>query len=365
MNDDPTDIVTVENLPITRDQESQLPVATAAFALVKARYELMEQMQIMAMKVLKPQDLIKYGKNPGISGPGAERIARAFGLKFFGVKAEKVNMEGGHYYIQVTGKVGFDERETIDVLGTCYSQKPFFAKKDHRMIPSSEVDLGNIQKNAMTNFMVNAVTRFLGLRGLSWKDVEILSGGKCSEAQAQTVDYQSGKADRTEDESSRAGMVWKWLLEMNGQSVKDAKAQLQDLTKFTGKDGKKFNGYDNIEKVSPKVLPRLYPRVEKLYNQWGGGESATGKTKAAPKTKAPAGNAELVKKAEELQGEITGMNPDYGDAYYDHTLSDLGFKDLGHIASDKAKMSEYLNTLLRLKSDLKAVNHSRFRGDQE
>lgn len=367
MSEDTKDIVTVEHLPATREEEAMLPSSTAAFALIQARAGLRPKIAaLLVTQDCQPHNIIDYGGRvgPGFDGPCCEAMARSGGLKFWDRKIEKIMLEGGHYYFEVEGKCGWNSEEYVEIIGSCSSKKPFFSKAKGKDVKIVDINIMNVKKNAITNFTVNGVTRFLGLRGISWEQLAEMTDGKLTRERATGVDFQSGQVERTEEEQIKADMVWKWLLEMNGQGVKEAKAQLQKLTAF-----KDFKGYNNIQKVSGKKLPYLFKDVERLYNQWGGGDIPTGKTKAAPKTKAnapaPAGNAELIKKAEELQKEITGMNPDYGDAYYAHTLSELGFRDLDHIASDQAKMSEYLNILLRLTSDLKAVSHSHFKGEQE
>lgn len=372
MNDETRDVVTVEHIPATREEEAMLPESTAAFALIQARAGLRPKIAaLLVTQDCQPHNIIDYGGRvgPGFDGPCCEAMARSGGLKFWDRKIEKVMLEGGHYYFEVEGKCGWNSEEYVEIIGSCSSKKPFFSKAKGKDVKIVDINIMNVKKNAITNFTVNGVTRFLGLRGISWEQLTEMTDGKLTREKATNVDFQSGTVDRTEEESGRADIIWKWLLEMNGQSVKDAKTQLQKLTAFND-----FKGYNNIQKVSAKKLPYLYKDVERLYNKWAGGAdaSATGKTKTAPKTKinakAPAGNAELVErvgKAEALQKEITGMNPDYSGDYFAHTLSDLGFRDLAHIASDQAKMSEYLNILLRLISDLKAMSHSHFKGDQE
>ncbi|MCK5616628.1 hypothetical protein KAR91_82975, partial [Candidatus Pacearchaeota archaeon] len=210
------EIYDVENLPATRDEESQLPDSRKMLAIATERARHFEIMQKIAFGVTQPNDWVNYGGKPGMNGPGAERIMRTFGLQAFNKKREKIENQDGSYIWQVTGQFGMNERETIDIIGTCASNKPFFAKRDGMDIPSSEVDESNIIKNADTNFYVNGVSRFLGLRGLTWERIEELTDGKLNKNKSQKVDYGSQKTERSEDDTAQAKIIWQWIMEMNG-----------------------------------------------------------------------------------------------------------------------------------------------------
>lgn len=276
MNDE---IYDVENLPATRDEEAQLPDAKRMLAITIERARHLEIIHKLVISVTLPSDWIDYGGKPGISGPGVERIMRVAGLQAFNKKREKIVNEDGSYIWQVTGQIG-RENEVIDIIGTCASSKPFFAKRDGVDIPTSEVDESNIKKNADTNFYVNGVSRFLGLRGLTWVRLDELSEGKLSKDKGQKVDFKSGKTERTEEETTQAKIIWKWLLDMNGNSVQNAKEQLQKCTKFND-----FKGYTDINKVSSKMIEKLYTRIEKLYDQWGSDQTTTQPKKETTKKK--------------------------------------------------------------------------------
>lgn len=294
-------VYNVENLPATRDEEAQLPDSKKILAVATERARHFEIMQKIAFGVTQPNDWINYGGKPGMNGPGAERIMRTFGLQAFNKKREKIENQDGSYIWQVTGQFGMNERETIDIIGTCASNKPFFAKRDGKDIPSSEVDESNIIKNADTNFYVNGVSRFLGLRGLTWERIEELTDGKLNKNGSQKVDYGSKKTERSEDDTAQATIVWQLIMEMNGNSVEKAKNALQNFTKFKPKDGNEFTGYKDVNKVSSKILPHLYKKVEKAYEGWGfqqKPENTTGKKKE--------------KKEESIQKGIPGMEREPG-----------------------------------------------------
>ncbi len=257
-------IIDVESLPATREQETNLPDSKRLVILATERAKHMEIIHKLALSVTHPEDWVDYGGKPGMSGPGAERIMRTFGLKTYNTQRQKIVNEDGSYVWQKTGRVGPNEHETVDVIGTCSSDKPFFSVRNKEIIPLSERDESSMIKNADTNFIVNGVSRFLGLRGLTWEQLERLSEGKLKKSGAQKVDYGSGKTERNDEENAKAKLIWQWLLEMNGGSVSESKKQLQKITKFND-----FKGYTDINKVSANVIKFLYPKVEKMINDWG------------------------------------------------------------------------------------------------
>lgn len=275
------EIYDVQNLPATRDEESQLPDAKKmlAFALERSKYQ--EAITKLALNSTEPSDWVNYGGKPGISGPGSERIRMVFGLRAFNINRKKTTNEDGSYVWETSGQIGMNENETIDVIGTCASTKPFFAKKEGNTIPASEVDESNIKKNADTNFYVNGISRFLGLRGLTWERLTKLTEGKIVKDKAQNIDYGSQTTDRSDEETGQTKVIWRWIMEMNGNSVEKAKTALQNFTKFPVKGGKDFPGYTDVNKVSVKVLPGLYKKVEKAIDSWGA--NSTEKTKSTKK----------------------------------------------------------------------------------
>jgi hypothetical protein len=273
MSNQENEVYEVETLPVTREEESQLTDSKRMIAIAKERSRHFEALQTLALQSTQPTDWVDYGGNPGVSGPGSERIMRVFGLRCFNKQRKKITNEDGSYTWQVEGQIGLNEHESMDTIGTCSSKKPFFSKKDNKDIPVADIDESNIIKNADTNFYVNGVSRFLGLRGLTWERLQELTGDKINKSSAQKVDYGSQKPERSEEDETQLKIVWKWLLEMNGNVVQNAKQQLQKLTAFND-----FTGYKDINKVSAKVAPRLYKKVEKLYDSWGSDKKKTDKS---------------------------------------------------------------------------------------
>lgn len=257
-----------EMLPATRADEAQVPVATEMYVGALSRFKLHKKMVQEVINYTEAHDWFNYGKVVRLSAPRSESIYRILGLQAFNLKRERQELPNGYYQYMVTADVGFSAGQTLNVVGFCRASKPLFATKNKESVPADDIDEGNVIKNADSDFIVNAVGRFAGIRGLTPEDIERLSIGKIKAANMQKVDFGGRAVERSEEESGQAESTWQQLLEMNGQSVEKAKSQLQKLTAFTGKDGKQFTGYTDIKKVSAGVLKNLVGKVANLHKTW-------------------------------------------------------------------------------------------------
>ncbi len=265
-------------VPQTRDEESQVPMGLLSLQMARARAKLVQECRVLAVNQTEPGDWYDYGGNPGMDVGAAERIRLLFGLQAYDLSVQrddKVDGKGAFYIYTVTGRIG-NEREQMDIVGSQTSRKAFYSKSQGDDIDSVDVNEGNVKKDAISNWWTNAISRFLGLRGLTWERIEEISSGRITKSKAKKIDFGSGKAERTSGDDDKATKIWAWLLEINGQGVKEAKNQLKSLTAFND-----FKGYMDISKVSTKGLPRLYGKVKELYSKFGG--SDTGKAETSTK----------------------------------------------------------------------------------
>lgn len=197
-----------------------------ALEIIQSRNILFDRIMSVAIKATNPSDWIDQNGKPYLQGSGAEKVARRFGVKIFDTVAEREDLEdekGKYYLYTVTGKAAFSDRDSIEAFGTCSSRDQFFAKrKDNNgesfFLPSSEIDMGNIKKSAYTNFLGNAITRLLGIRNLSWADLDkhgITREGKTSIA----YDKGASKAAATKKSTNAEKDTKKpyWTSEYNGK----------------------------------------------------------------------------------------------------------------------------------------------------
>jgi len=197
-----------------------------ALEIIEARSLLFERVMKVALAATGPSDWVDQQGKPYLQASGAEKVARRFGVRIFDIEIERENItdEDGTYYVfTVMGKAALGRgNESIEAIGTCSSRDPFFSSGGKKS--QAQVDVTNIKKSAYSNFMGNAVTRLLGIRNLTWAELEkngIRRDGKTK------VEYK-GKGEKAAETKTAAKAEGEskapfWLNEYEGKTYVHAK----------------------------------------------------------------------------------------------------------------------------------------------
>ena len=162
-------------------------------ASAERRVAQVEKIVTLALKRTNATDWIDQNGKPYLAASGAEKVARLFGISWKVVKSEKVfstDEKGQFYFYEFIGEFTLG-RDKIETVGTCSSKDQFFAKSKGEFKPLSEIDETNIRKAAYTNMVANGITRMLGIRNLTWAEVEKAG---IQRSGAAKVDYAAGGA---------------------------------------------------------------------------------------------------------------------------------------------------------------------------
>jgi len=248
----------------------------------RRREQLLVTLKEHALKATNSGDWVDQNGTPYCQGSGAEKMMRRFGLKVWNTRTEKfkeTDEDGDYYYFRVTGKVGFNESEFIEAIGNCSSRDQFFAKREGKLLPQSEVDITNIEKSAYTNFIVNGVTRFLGLRNPTWEELKEFGIDKEKVAK---VKYKSGKKSSKwdDDQRKKAERITDFLLADADGDKKIAADSLEKLTTFTAKDGKTVKGKRVPGNLSGKQVDILFEKLESKILEFENAGQDTGESEA-------------------------------------------------------------------------------------
>ncbi|MDD5008367.1 MAG: hypothetical protein PHC68_08175 [Syntrophorhabdaceae bacterium] len=160
-------MTTQDDLPAIAD-DTLVAVAEAA----EKRIDAMVKIKRLALKMTGPQDWTDQGGKPFPWASGAEKIARLFGISWKVSEPIMEHEEGGHF--SYTYKGTFTLAGTpIEAIGVRSSKDGFFKKyKEGTELPVSAIDKGDVKKSAYTNLLGNGIMRILGMRNLSWADLE-------------------------------------------------------------------------------------------------------------------------------------------------------------------------------------------------
>ena len=182
---------------VLSDKSIEIIIAEA-----EKRVTVLRKVLGVAIKRTNPTDWVDQNGKPYLTASGCEKIAPLFGVKMEAVVNQRDDREDekGSYYIYTFMARFHWAAGDIEAIGTCSSRDKFFgwqsAKREGDKViepagykPLHDVDETNIKKAAYSNLMVNGVTRVLGIRSLTWADLEPFNINKESVAK---VEYNKG-----------------------------------------------------------------------------------------------------------------------------------------------------------------------------
>lgn len=171
----------------------QEPTDIDLLAVIERRNEMMSRILEYAIRSTHPGQWVNQQGKPYPTAPAAEVMARRCAVSIKNVQTNKVpstDDKGPFYMYVVTATAalpgGYD---SIEAMGTCSSRDSFLGTETKAGRPLSDIDEGNILKAAYSNMLVNAITRLLGVRNLTWERLAELG---ISQDGVAKVEYQTG-----------------------------------------------------------------------------------------------------------------------------------------------------------------------------
>lgn len=143
------------------------------------RLEAIRKIKNVALKVTNKNDWVDQNGKPYLQASGAEKVARIFGISWNYIEEPTIeHLEDGHFIYHFTGHFSM-AGASIQAVGSRSSKDQFFSvryqgKGNDRVkidVPPSEIDRGDVRKSAFTNLLGNGITRLLGIRNLTWDEV--------------------------------------------------------------------------------------------------------------------------------------------------------------------------------------------------
>ena len=228
------------------------PVATKedlAFAVKTAQetMELVKQIKILAIKQTNKHDWVDMGGKPYLQSSGAEKIARLFGIswKIIEHKREDKQDEKGAYYIYIYKGEFTMGGKTIEVIGTCSQRDRFFGKDKNTETgfkAAADVDITNVMKKANTNMINRGITTLLGIRNLTWEEV---NAGGVEQNQISKVTYAAGGAGGGKISDAQAKRLYA-IVKKNGLSNEIMQKYLKDNFKIDNSKDIDKKDYETI-----------------------------------------------------------------------------------------------------------------------
>ena len=202
------DLVEVQNNELSIISETQL--TEDRIAVIEKEMELRQRMLMACVKTKFAHDWIDVGGKPYLEGEGAERIAAVVGISIKKPEITRKKKANGHLYIEamLEGTCG---GRTVTEIGDCSSDDKFYQRKVYNpetktkeLKPQAPEDVNeaDVVKKAIQNGKSRLICSMVGIKGLSWEDLEKL-GLDRSKAGA-TVSYKKGgQGGSTQTQSQR------------------------------------------------------------------------------------------------------------------------------------------------------------------
>jgi len=184
---------------VARIEQDLVPLADDTLIAVartaEARIEAVIKIKQLALKVTNPRDWTDQQGNPYLQVSGAEKIANLFNVSWSFLTPEPLceTEADGHYTYTFQGRFTMGGR-SIEVEGSRSSKDAFFKqnvyendKKREKTIEERD-NRRDVKMAALTNLLGNGITRLLGIRNLTWEDLEKFAGIK--KEQVGKVEYK-------------------------------------------------------------------------------------------------------------------------------------------------------------------------------
>jgi hypothetical protein len=211
--EDNTALEVLNDAPAIAD-DRLIAVAEAA----ERRVEAMGKIKRMSLKMTNARDWTDQGGKPYLQVSGAEKIGRLFGISWRIDEPVYETEEGGHFGYTYKGYFTLGGA-TIEAIGTRSSKDKFFTKyKDGAELPLSAIDKGDIKKAAYTNLLGSGITRILGMRNLTWEELQ--EAGISQDQVGGRVDYKKDGKDKERIGSEGAASIETFITAVSMQAKK-------------------------------------------------------------------------------------------------------------------------------------------------
>ena len=260
------------------------------------RIDAVIKIKQVALKVTNARDWTDQQGNPYLQVSGSEKIANLFNMSWRIEEPQYEEEPDGHFTYSIKGTFSLGGR-TIEVWGTRSSKDGFFKKYEYVKVegkqdektlqPPSAIDKGDVKKAALTNLFGNGITRMLGIRNLTWDDLQKFAGisqemvkSKVSYNQREAADGKPDiappqkKSEATKSTASDTGDTLTAVIDNYIASAGDKKPWAIIA------DGKKLTSFDKkliplAESLKGQMAVIHYEKKGNFFNLTGIGACAT------------------------------------------------------------------------------------------
>lgn len=178
-------------LPVLAD-DTLIQIAEQAEKRINAVIKIKQ----IALKVTNKDDWVDQEGKPYLMASGSEKVANLFNISWRIDEPVMEQEEDGAVTYNYKGEFSLAGR-TIEVEGSRSSRDTFFRKyiwENGKKMGEKPLDRRDLKMAAYTNLLGNGITRILGIRNLTYADLEKYAGIKQSEVKG--VKYKKAGEDK-------------------------------------------------------------------------------------------------------------------------------------------------------------------------
>jgi len=264
------------------DREHRIPFAEAVgfqtkeevdrfMEAAERKVDMLQKLKIIALKATKPSDWVDEAGSPYLQATGSEAVAHVFGLSITSHRSEKIwadDSEGRYYIYKHYAQIGLAGR-VMDIQGKCSQRDKFLSMKYGKRV---EPDETNIDQKAYSNMLGNGIKRFLGLRNITWEELEEVN---IARSDVKSVEYGkkasdkagAGKSGGKKEGEKSTGTIDEARIELRaiieklyGIGDEDIQKGVRELSGFTN-DKDKFIYKNHITELSRNWLFRTLKKA--------------------------------------------------------------------------------------------------------
>jgi hypothetical protein len=217
--------------------ENDNAIATSIMREAGARAEMMSTMTKSLVKACHQRNILDMGGNPFIDDDGCQKIARVAGISFSTPMVESRYEDGEdgqqEYVVEVSGEASILGQSLFDI-GACTSADGFISKRSNISHQQMKIE---VKKKAYANWRGRCVRALLGLKELTWTELE--SAGFSKDG-ASKVEYKkgksSGKSEDGDDTRKKLGDMILNAVDGNKTAAGDVLFFLTNSDKYKGKN---------------------------------------------------------------------------------------------------------------------------------
>jgi hypothetical protein len=255
-----------DGLPVLAD-DTLIQIAKQA----EARIDAVVKIKQLALKVTNKDDWVDQDGKPYLMASGAEKVANLFNISWridepiMDQEADGAITYNYKGYFSMAGR-------SIEVEGSRSSRDTFFNKYEYvngQKAGLKPLDRRDLKMAALTNLLGNGITRILGIRNLTYVDLERFAGIKQGEVKG--VKYQK----RTDKEPSSlkepeskpdTGLISdpqknKIMAMLSGKGYKTEETKHNFAATLLGKEPEGFH-FSTLTKAEASKLIEEIPKAE-------------------------------------------------------------------------------------------------------